>query len=495
MTNEIFTEKALNLDVTDFEQLKTHLLQVQETCREKWSTFNVNYCLTGLFLISFSIMNLMLFLAGFRKNYSLEYLQQTSVQILKPISFFSVIYLVTSIFISPGLVFVPLIVVCLNGCLFYILKSNLKNFRPDSLLKYDYIFYALILLIPFSNSYIVQENVSLRFIFISALLFEFYKRLQAESQITARFFFKKFGEIAALVAIIRITEIFYVCREEALLLNCTQNIFSTQISKMTDYSINIYFMFTFLNLLVMSSVLYNLLWAYLTKTWINLLILFKVFTIFAYWLIQIKTNQSTADNRLFFNQLGLYLARLFYVLFTISQFFLWKFTDKCYLKLFTYVLTTFGLLASILSGESVTSIWILIQVLILYARHRSSWNSEVKVIDFSLILILLQHYFFYATGHESVFTHIKWEAGFHGFESENSNPVIRVFVMIFILLNTFSSNLIVVVGGIGLLNNHDLFNTDIKYRYRNHLRSILGFYTLNSVKVSILISRVLGNCF
>ncbi len=459
--------------MTDLGQLQNYLAQVQEKCREKWSTFNLNYCIAGLFLIAFSILNLALFLLGGQFN------QQLTLQVLKPAGLFSAI----SMLISPSQVLLPFIAACLNICLLHRLASNFRNFQLDSLLKPEYFFYTLVLFIPFSNSFIVQENVSLRFIVVSVFCYEFYKRLQLESHVTGRFFLSKCRDLAMLVTLIRITELFYVCREEALLLKCTQGIFSTQISKTSDYSILVYFAFSFLNLVVMSSVLFSLLRPYLTRSCINFLILLKVLTLFAYWLVQIRISQSSAEQRFFFNQIGLYLARLFYTLFAVSQLFIWTFDDRCYLKLVTYVLATFGMLASILSGESVASIWILVLVLTSYARHRSSWSSEIKVIDFNLVLVLLQQYFFYATGHETSFTHIKWEAGFHGFESENSNPVIKVFVMIFILINTYSSALVVAIGGIGLLNHYDFFTDEKKPSYRKFIRSTLGFYTFYSVKV------------
>ena len=83
------------------------------------------------------------------------------------------------------------------------------------------------------------------------------------------------------------------------------------------------------------------------------------------------------------------------------------------------------------------------------------------------------------------FTHIKWEAGFHGFEGENSNPYIRVFIMIFILINTFSSVLIVSVGGIGLLNYNDLFK-DIKAGevIKTFVLSLLKFHSYSCLKVN-----------
>lgn len=97
--------------------------------------------------------------------------------------------------------------------------------------------------------------------------------------------------------------------------------------------------------------------------------------------------------------------------------------------------------------------------------------------------MVLQYYFFYASGHETSFTHIKWEAGFHGF-GDNKNPAIRFLIMIFILLNTYSSVVIVITGGLALLNISYLFQCDT-YRQleKNFIRSVLKYFLFAAVKV------------
>lgn len=107
--------------------------------------------------------------------------------------------------------------------------------------------------------------------------------------------------------------------------------------------------------------------------------------------------------------------------------------------------------------------------------------------DFILVLVVLQYYFFYASGHETSFTHIKWEAGFHGFEGDNKNPFIKLLTMIFILLNTYSSVVIVITGGFSLLNFAYLFQCDtynqLEYVF---IRSVLKIFLFIAVKVWIL---------
>ena len=67
-------------------------------------------------------------------------------------------------------------------------------------------------------------------------------------------------------------------------------------------------------------------------------------------------------------------------------------------------------------------------------------------------MLLLQSYFFYASGHETTFTHIKWESGFHGFDGDNNNHLIRLVMAIFILLNTFCSQVLIANCCLNLLN-------------------------------------------
>jgi hypothetical protein len=58
-------------------------------------------------------------------------------------------------------------------------------------------------------------------------------------------------------------------------------------------------------------------------------------------------------------------------------------------------------------------------------------------------MIILQQYFFYATGHENTFTNIRWEVVFHGFDGNSSNILVRLISIIFLLLSTFSSYVII----------------------------------------------------
>ena len=60
-----------------------------------------------------------------------------------------------------------------------------------------------------------------------------------------------------------------------------------------------------------------------------------------------------------------------------------------------------------------------------------------------MFLFLAQHYFFYATGHETTFTNIKWESAFHGLYGDTSTTISHFAMGSLIVLNTFCSTLLV----------------------------------------------------
>jgi hypothetical protein len=98
------------------------------------------------------------------------------------------------------------------------------------------------------------------------------------------------------------------------------------------------------------------------------------------------------------------------------------------------------------------------------------------------LLFILQFYYFYATGHETVFTSIKWEAGFHGFDGDNNNKFVRFIMTLLILGNTFSSQIITSISiGLILFSNNDLHHN--KQIFKKYNQVIFKFITLNTLKV------------
>lgn len=96
-----------------------------------------------------------------------------------------------------------------------------------------------------------------------------------------------------------------------------------------------------------------------------------------------------------------------------------------------------------------------------------------------ILLYLIEHYFFYATGHETAFIHIKWESGFHGFYGDNNNRFVRIIMASLIISNTFSAILIC-----------SIFLTLLVCKSANrqqNLKLILKLTFLNSIKVLVYI--------
>lgn len=384
---ELFHTREPNQLQTQFQ---AYLNTVQEKCREKWSTFNIEYCLVGLCLIAFSIFNLTMFITGSQQQTGdHHHLETLSAGLFKVATVLTILFFLTSIFIKSNLL-LPALVFCLNSFLLVNIKSSLRNIDVSHLVRGEHLICMLILLIPFSNSFIVLENISVRFLLISLLIYEFLTRLRCSKNVTVICFIVKLLELALVILLLRLTGIFFVCREEALLLNCAPTIFSTQITKISfhensPHSILTYSVFIVCNFSFMSFVVFTLLRPYLKRPFwkINSLITLKMCTLLTYWILQLTINVSRLEYHRELNQIALYLARIFYSCFVFSQFLIWKNPgDSCqkwspneaYLRLVTYLLVSFSLLASLLSAESVMSIWILVLVMFVYARHRSSWD-------------------------------------------------------------------------------------------------------------------------
>ncbi len=101
-----------------------------------------------------------------------------------------------------------------------------------------------------------------------------------------------------------------------------------------------------------------------------------------------------------------------------------------------------------------------------------------------IFLLLLKCYFFYATGHETTFTHIKWDSAFHGFNGDNNNIIKRIIMGTLIILNTFSS-LVICSVSVGYIYKIDLIkNNNIN---ANFIKMLLEMSFYDSLKVLFLI--------
>ena len=78
-------------------------------------------------------------------------------------------------------------------------------------------------------------------------------------------------------------------------------------------------------------------------------------------------------------------------------------------------------------------------------------------------LFLLKYFYFYATGHETTFTHIRWDSAFHGIYGDSNNQLIRGLMALLILTNTFSSIIITPVSVLFYFSAFDDSKRENKY--------------------------------
>lgn len=102
--------------------------------------------------------------------------------------------------------------------------------------------------------------------------------------------------------------------------------------------------------------------------------------------------------------------------------------------------------------------------------------NKFNLVDMSLFMFVLEHYFFYASGHETAFIHIRWESGFHGFYGDNNNVLLRAIMAVLILINTYSGVFITCMFFLVLLRAQS-DNTRVS------VNIILKFCLFNSLKV------------
>lgn len=383
--------KAGNANKEDFKNFQLYLKLIQDRCREKWSTFNITICLLGILLMVFSILNLSLFLIDEKK--SSESQQNLVSKLLKSIiPIFGLLFLISNSNVDSNVSF-AILWLFFNVFLFLNItwsnSSTLSKYQSIflDLFKGEHFLYLLVLLVPFSNSYIVLENISLRFILISMFSYELFTRLKQQAKVDRPFLIRKLIEIGSICVLIRFTSLFYTCREEALLLECTQNIFSTQITKVSfanESSFLVYLGFISFNFTAMCSIIFYLLRPYLNRlnfSKLNYLIALESLLLLTYWTLQLVINAFQISLTSQLNRAAINLPLVFYVCFILSILLNCLSKDQyskpqdSYLSSVTYLLVNFGLLISLVSGESALAIWILILILGIYANHRSSWKQ------------------------------------------------------------------------------------------------------------------------
>ena len=102
-----------------------------------------------------------------------------------------------------------------------------------------------------------------------------------------------------------------------------------------------------------------------------------------------------------------------------------------------------------------------------------------------ITIIVLQQYFFYATGHENTFTSIRWEAVFHGLDGNSNNLFVRIISILFLLLSTYSSSVISVIYLILIIEKFSIDKKTETQSNANKQIYFLKFCFFISLKVSV----------
>ena len=415
--------------------------------------------------------------------------------------FFIVNLTLCKLFESNLIEFLWIYVILFNFYFFTKFKLSIRRFCEviHDTFRIDYFILMLIYLIPYSNSFIISENNGIRFLLVSILFLDYYYKLKSSRNFDVTYLVK----FVIILLLLRVSSIFYVCREEAN--QCVPTIFSIQLSKL-EINVNFFNHFLF--------ILFN----FFTITIINIVLIIKLdlrslFIRFLYFtnillLLVYKYMQLVESSNLYSKSFNLKLARLIYFLiFLILMKILFDKSISNFSKL-CYFIISYGHLITLISSESFISIWLLILILFLYFNYQSKRNFENKNIsihyDSFIFIFLLKYYFFYATGHETTFTHIRWDSGFHGIYGDNNNNLLRILMGFFIVSNTFSSIIITSIS-IGIYfvnkttNERNCLGVDnLKDNKKIKCNKILSkFIIFGSLKVGFIIFYIyffISNC-
>ena len=388
--NEIFNDlnKLITIPYPNDNQkkematkLEQYLKLIQEKCREKWSTFNTENCILGLVLVLLSIVVAIILTISLSNNDGELQLNYSNV-LYKTVLTSFLGYLFS--FFALGIhLKVSYLLLVLNFVLIIELRPLNKIGKFKLEFKLEYILFLLSLLIPFSNSFIITENITSRFILISVICVGFLSNCKPLSK---SLFLTRLSYLIVLIFLIRVSVVFFVCREENLVYNCTESYFATQLSKISfDLSNNtvlspfqIYIGFILFNFLLIILIILYILKSntYYETNRVKYLFFFQLTILFSYWFIQLFNNIS--NDSLNSSKVNFYLARLFYIIFILAQYMIWrdeaanKDLSKFYLNKITNLIISLGLLITLISGQSSLSIWFLILALNIYSKHIST---------------------------------------------------------------------------------------------------------------------------
>jgi len=416
LTNEKFIKEETSGENVSESVLKLNgfLKKAQDIFREKWSTFDSFYCFMGLSLLFASITAISLFIQKLEDKYFA--IEPFFNELLR---FYSLTLgccaCLVFFFDLEAKVLVWSVCLIVNFYTIFVLKTcvKIKYMVEASFLKAENLVYLLVLFVPFSNSYVIRENVSVRFLLVSLLTLDSYYYMRHYTKLgKAANFRRKLLELAAIFFLIRIAEVFFICREEVLVYGCKQSVFATQMNKLSfdlEASVQL-FVVKYASFIVLNSFVVGAVVFYVKKHHKNVLsyvFASKIVLLFVYWNFQLaqhvlKSTQTGKDSdyaRAWLKLSSLWLARSYYSSFLFEQSFIWlKFYSSAKRSISDAVLgkktilvgdyeqncndlsVSLALFATLVSGESSASIWILILLLKLYAKFKSDYWKHGTVL-------------------------------------------------------------------------------------------------------------------
>ena len=469
-TGERFDNIAPNEAIPSRTDMERYLASVQEHCRQKWSTFDVKQCLLGLLAVFLSIVSTFLFLSCF--TLSSEQLAQKCLEQIQLAAVCLALSVVVAVSFRLSLVSSSLVYLIGFNALFLIVHcySVVSNRRRRLTLRFNQSWFelavfALVCLVPFSNSFVINEALGLRFLIVTVLLVDTAKSALRWRQECSRLF-----ALCFVVVLVRvIASAYHVCREEHGP-ECTQTLLTTtRLGKLpsTHYSFASYASFIACNVVCIAAVCAFLARAHkcTTTAATRAVHALQVVMLGVYMTLDLVMSEDPA---LVKHVGSLWIARVFYVLVLVGGWTLANRSGRAGRAI--GVLVSVGMLVSLVSDESMLAVWLLILALHLYYYIHDNSSTHNRLV----FLLLVKYYFFYATGrmagsesiillrndwkycswlfvllfdlneaHETTFTHIKWHAAFHGIDGDSSNnAIVRLAMMLLVVVNTFSSTLI-----------------------------------------------------
>lgn len=440
---------------------------IQDFYREKWSNFNIVYCSIGIcsFILTFVIkLALMFYIQNYGKYYS-------EFQIRFNTGVFNVITFTSLVLVS---LIVGFNIEILSSCcvILFILYVYVSNYKILIFLKHltipnrYLVVYFITLIIPFSNSFVIRENICLRYILIGVILLSCSK-LQSVLD---------YLKLVLVLIFCRLSEIFYICREE-IQDTCKRLSFSLPVTKIGDEEAQYVTFYVLLSIVVVNITYFSCVEKHVKRLAIKYLLRFQLLIQIFYWILLLINFKD------FYFNLQQLLPRIFYV-FTLTELFLLFYKSQNVFDINAFFAILFQLIVLLVGENRCISVCILVFILNILTsiRHKN------KEIDITMItMIILQQYFFYATGHEKTITNIRWEVAFHGFDGNSRNLFIAFSSGVFLLISTFSSPILVLTNFFGIIKTFSQMNKKNEIESSNTKKyvSLLKYSFLISLKVKL----------